>query len=631
MYRKIKIVALPKKVKGGAIGFNAHASTWPISDYSTSEPDFEVGQTLSEVPEEYANLEAEKGEVAITNLNNDGIPEKYNIQGKSHAQGGTPLNLPNASFIFSKDKSLKIKDKDILATFGITSVPSGGISPADIAKKYDINKYKKALLNPLSDRVERESAELMIENYNRKLAKLALIQESMKGFPQGIPAISMSYAEEMGISPEEIFSVNSESRGSSYPIAQKGKQVQGRDPYTNDFWGGLLNYYDTKYKGNIPPEVLKRDFPSTFFDQSGKFSPKSVRGVVPKVQSAVQNAPGAYGRKNWIDPSLYSNFQTRQKPFLDRFQQEHSREFDPKSSDDIKWFEKAYNTDLKKYGFSDYDFGESGMFGELTWSAPGLSELASPPPASAPEFKAAPISTNQMNVTSSTAKAPFWLQDIIQTAGAFGDLSRVKKYNPWQASSNVDYVDPVLISPERQLSANAEQLNIGTQGAATFTGPQAYNSRFSQMAGESAKNAADILGGVNNANVGILNQAEELNTNIYNNYSQQKAAEATQLFDKQTIANQQFDNSRNQARQGLRQSYIDAITNQRQTQVMNSLFDNYQVNPLDGGSMSFKNGSKITPTKPAKTIEEEVAAIKNQLPGVSWEVALKIYEANKPK
>jgi hypothetical protein len=39
-----------------------------------------------------------------------------------------------------------------------------------------------------------------------KLAKLALLQESMKGFPQGIPVIAMPYITEMDMNPEEFVS-----------------------------------------------------------------------------------------------------------------------------------------------------------------------------------------------------------------------------------------------------------------------------------------------------------------------------------------------------------------------------------------------------------------------------------------
>ena len=118
-----------------------------------------------------------------------------------------PLNAPDNSFIFSKDKSLKIKDKDIQAEFN--KAPKGsGYAPAEIAKQYDINKYRKTLADEASDKLQRDTAEKMIENYNMKLGKLALVQESMKGMPDGVPFISVPYLTEMGIDPALLVSGN---------------------------------------------------------------------------------------------------------------------------------------------------------------------------------------------------------------------------------------------------------------------------------------------------------------------------------------------------------------------------------------------------------------------------------------
>ena len=44
----------------------------------------------------------------------------------------------------------------------------------------------------------------MIANNNLKLGQLALVQESMKGFPQGIPEIAMPYIEHLQMNPEEF-------------------------------------------------------------------------------------------------------------------------------------------------------------------------------------------------------------------------------------------------------------------------------------------------------------------------------------------------------------------------------------------------------------------------------------------
>ena len=91
------------------------------------------------------------------------------------------------------------------------------------------------------------------------------------------------------------------------------------------------------------------------------------------------------------------------------------------------------------------------------------------------------------------------------------------------------------------------------------------------------------MGRYNNLNVGLANQLSQQRSNIMNTVSANQAALNTQLYDKYTIANQQFDNSKALARQKLRQSYIDAITNRAKTQAMNTLYPNYFTDPSSGG------------------------------------------------
>jgi hypothetical protein len=65
------------------------------------------------------------------------------------------------------------------------------VTPAKVAQRYEINKFKHMLNDPFIDPIDRRTAQLMIDNNMRKLGQLALIQEGMKGFPDGIPAIAM--------------------------------------------------------------------------------------------------------------------------------------------------------------------------------------------------------------------------------------------------------------------------------------------------------------------------------------------------------------------------------------------------------------------------------------------------------
>ena len=212
--------------------------------------------------------------------------------------------------------------------------------------------------------------------------------------------------------------------------------------------------------------------------------------------------------------------------------------------------------------------------------------------------KAGPIAQNPIiPQLRGKERTPWWLQDIIQTAGAASDLARIKRYQPWQANPEVRLPDATFYDPTRELAANTEQANLAYQNQSAFTNPQQLAAASAMTQGQAAKNAADIMGRYNNLNVGLANQLSKDRTDIMNTASQNKANLDTQLWDKYTILNQQFDNSKSQARQNLRNSFISAITNRANTANLNSLYPQYAVNPSNGGFAYFKgDNSKLKDT-----------------------------------
>ena len=179
------------------------------ADYNSyiGTPNLKESKYITGVPRDKANLEAEGGETVFGDINGDGFPEHKIIKGPRHSQGGVPLNLPDDSFIYSDTKSMKIKDPNILAMFN-KPMKKSGYTPAELAKSYDLEKYRKILQDPNSDHIDRKTAELMLRNYNVKLAQLALAQEAKKGFPQGIPKVAEPAMQAMGLNEDQILPVN---------------------------------------------------------------------------------------------------------------------------------------------------------------------------------------------------------------------------------------------------------------------------------------------------------------------------------------------------------------------------------------------------------------------------------------
>ena len=125
---------------------------------------------------------------------------------------------------------MKINDPVILKMFN-KPVKKGGYTPAELSKKFDIQKYRKILQDPDSDKIDIKTAELMIKNAVLKLGALALAQESKKAFPQGIPEIAKPYMEANGIKEEDLIPQEPQ------PQAQGMPQEEGMNPMMQQMEG----------------------------------------------------------------------------------------------------------------------------------------------------------------------------------------------------------------------------------------------------------------------------------------------------------------------------------------------------------------------------------------------------------
>jgi len=160
-----------------------------------------IRYSLSSVPRDMANIEAEGGETVLTDLNDDGQFGLYNITGPRHGSGGVPMFLPEQSFVFSDTQKMKLNRRE-LAEFGIESKKK--MTPAQISKKYQLNEFIGAMDSEDIDPIKFKSAELMIDKNQNKLSKLAFAQESKKNFEDGVPLASHPYLIGMGIDPIEF-------------------------------------------------------------------------------------------------------------------------------------------------------------------------------------------------------------------------------------------------------------------------------------------------------------------------------------------------------------------------------------------------------------------------------------------
>lgn len=211
-------------------------------------PKVTLSKVLGPVNKKIANVEAEKGETVVTNMSRglNNIYEMYDIGGKKHSQGGTPLNLPTdsgtetdgTSFIFSDNKKMIVKDPAILEYFGVS-----GNKPktfAEISKSWlpSINASKQILINPDSDKITRKSAEMSMDNAAFKIAALKLLQESKKGMKDGVPNGLSPFFDKLQINPGDLFAMGQEEADNTNQAVAKA-------------FGGMANSF-SKYSEQYP-------------------------------------------------------------------------------------------------------------------------------------------------------------------------------------------------------------------------------------------------------------------------------------------------------------------------------------------------------------------------------------------
>lgn len=262
-----------------------------------------VKTILNSVPRNNANLEAEKGETAITTSYGPDIPEHYVIEGKKHKDGGTPLNLKEGSFVFSDSKDLLIKDKDTLKSFGITNKNNlkKGLTPAKIAERFDdLNDAKKVLLDNNSSNIEKTTASAALNSSMEQLSKLAIIQESMKDFPQGIPMIAKPYLEKMGISENDLLQQSSQAiQETDTQKAEFGLTVNNQIPPQE--LARLAREAQQKYSSIMPSNQTDAIINSLYNNNRNSYSPVNViRTAIDNrnVQSDYRNTMPNSGNQN---------------------------------------------------------------------------------------------------------------------------------------------------------------------------------------------------------------------------------------------------------------------------------------------------------------------------------------------
>jgi hypothetical protein len=519
---------------------------------------YEVTDTLKPVPRDEANVEAEKGETVFGDLDGDGGLEHMKIGGKRHHEGGTPLNLPTGAFIYSDTQKMSIKDEEVLAYFSLKP-KKGGYTPAEIAKRYDINKYKAMLEDPEADDLKKATAQQMITAYNKKLAYLALIQESMKGFPQGIPEVAkeilgiemdeerMSSEEEIPQEqmssqeqPEEFENQQGQTEsaifrygGEELPKAQDGitninrpysKRASNRgtrldyDPvgysqYANDEYWNSQAAYDTKWKPYVQSSLSdssRRDqIINNLRTAANDSNNPNKRAISYHLGRALSSSdPSAYllniGTDNEIGPfhqalrnAMQITTPTTQAPVPSTLSVT-GYICDANGVPKAQTF--ASNDEMKKAGAVSSDQIDT---------LPCFKSDSKIPEGKTTTVPFRPLKPDVLNRMAAGLFPPKNYQIPIMKPAFTPE--RVKLYDPRQALA------------ENQSLYNTTMGALGSMGDV-----RTLNSMAGGLQGKALASAASILGDYQDKNVGVVNQALARNAEAQRQYDKEAADLATQ-------------------------------------------------------------------------------------------------------
>ena len=665
MKRKIRITGLPQAAYGGTQNKVAVDEMYPTTDLNRMKnsaslfggEDESVRQYMPTVPREIATVEAEKGETIVT-PGQDGIPNMYKIGGKRHSQGGTPIQAGQGDFIFSDTKDMKIKDPVILESFGMR-LKKGGYTPAQISKKFNLNNsdLQKTLNDPKADIIARTTAERMMDNNLSQLGKLALVQEARKGFPQGPPSISMAYMQKVGLDPSMFMPDVMTPQDATVAMgkAQDGG-VQGDDwGYTPEQWDATVNANKKSSSGSSAKKSQYSDFYTYNKEALQDLLKKKIKIELPEVKTDISITPGmqrtretgVYGTQDWSAGEYFDDFKKRNEWYFDL-----NPDFNPSDPSQVYDFQNKYNLKLyeeavkagysedeandvvTKLGFKVTEAGDRDprgtdkKFGQYTWSR-SLPYIG-PKEVEQTETKTDTVddyTQEDIDVTDKSKKpTDFYIQDLLNYRQAMADRLGINKYMPYRvAIPQPRLMEPTYYDPSRELAATAETSNIAAQNLSQFTGPQAFNTRYSDVQGKAAANVANILGRYNNLNVGVANEFEKYNSALINDFNIKNALSAQDYYDKTVVANQQYDNSKRIANNRINRMFTNALTNRAMTQVLNQLYPEYFVHPLSGGMMRFMpsgrrlDGSSDKTTVSPETISKMRQTLKSNFPDMSTE------------
>ena len=634
----------------------------------SNDPD--IRYSLSSVPREEANIEAEGGETALTDLNQDGNFGLYDIKGPRHSSGGVPMFLPDQSFIFSDTKDMKF-NKSEMAEFGIESRKKK--SPAQISKQYQLNKFYGAIDDEYADDIQVASAELMLDKNKKDLSKLAFAQELKKDFEDGVPLAAHPYLISIGEDPieftakvEEISKQKAMMKAQQQPqqpmgeMQQPMQQQMGQpmqqgmppmmDPMADPMMDPMmdaaeipdiqlqakygLEMYQKKGEKNTIGDMSAADIYKMFgidIDQSGiaatTYPDKQKRVAGTSMYGdAKSNTPGF--KEAWKE--IYPDYEDLIKSLdadspdanekVKAFQTWINSNYIPdqvkKIGEDYKKSGRSFSPEqaarledqlILDYGFNDQNKGQ-GLDSDYGTFTSSRRPLNYTPPEVVEEVveERDDLIVPEVGQAKPLPTPEFWKQDLLKMNAIAGRKRRLGL--PFQQEMQNTDIDYVVEDPTRAIAAINEQANIANQANMAFSGPQTGFARNAGMIGKALKAVADTTADVQKRNVQTVNRGEYQQAAMDFKTNAINRAANVKEYDDTEKALQTYMNEKNFDREQYAQAYSDSLTNRGNTYNINLTQDYFNIDPSTGGMIGQIGSRAFDPVKQQTSTEDQYMA-----------------------
>lgn len=576
---KIRIIGRNMEY-GGQMGYGLDLARRKVYTDMPDSPEEHVSSTITEDPNPDSPyvLEAE-GEETISRP--DGSFATF--QGKSHAEGGiktTAEQTPAGSYIFSK--VLKEKRPEVLQALGVNPKKYGrkGVSYADLTKPYNTNRYIATMNNKDADPLSKKTAEMMVDKYRDKHALVALAQESLKGFPEGIPDIAQS------VMPQMKF-------GGALPRFQgtTASQVPAPPP-------------KTKEEEIFDKEMLQklRELQANKEAGAAIVSPQMKAGdnKVPSMQA--RQRIGIYGN---LTPQQVDEFIARQSWYL-----KDKPNWDPRKEADVKDFQTKYNERFRSRFGKDYFDGRTrvravdGKLGKYTYNAPGLEDapvIQQAPPA---QQQAPPVKVEPPKKEPKPTTVPNEFKPGLREEPPFGymypDLRRMLTARmfhpdfilPYYADIQSTIPQPAFEDWRAKAAARQAMYNTAARTMAQSGPTQGLAANLSFMAGQQGDPLIQDIAQTEARNIGIANPFAMAQAEVLNKENQYNTMNKDRRYAGWATARQQYKNAMRNYMRDIDTADIAGWKNRSQLHMVNMTNPYYYMNPYSGKT-GFRGGMGI--------------------------------------